>query len=81
MFENKQGILVGSCEEDDKIFPCDLLQSELFYPTHKDIVDTNSFFIELTCKAASIFRVEFRDKRNATTKYLSSIVGIRAWRK
>ena len=75
MFENKQGRLVGSRKEEEKVFPWDLLQSELFYPTRKDIVITNSFCIELTCEAASILRVEFRDERKATAKYLSFIGG------
>ena len=65
---------MGSCKEEI-FFPWDSLRSELFYPTHKDIVDTNSFCIELTCKAASIFRVEFRDERKATAKYIASIGG------
>ena len=71
MFDNKQGRLVGSRKEEERVFPWDLLRSELFYCTRKDIFDTNSFCIELTCEAESIFRVEFRDKRKATAKYLS----------
>ena len=55
--------------------PWNLFQSEFFYPNRKDIFDTNSFCIELTCEAESIFRVELRDERKATAKYLSSIVG------
>ena len=38
----------------------------IFYHTRKDIVDANSFCKELTFEAASIFRVEFRDKCKAT---------------
>ena len=53
----------------------------VFYPTRKDIVGTNSFCIELTCKAASIFRVEFRDERKAAAKYLSSIGGEKSMKK
>ena len=37
--------------------------------------------IELTYKAASIFRVEFRDKCKATAKYLSSIFGEKSMKK
>ena len=58
-----------------------LLRSELFYPTRKDIFDTNSFCIELTCEAASIFRVEFRDERKATAKYVPSIGGEKSMNK
>ena len=64
---------MGYQKEEDNDLPWDLLWSESFYPTRKDIVDTNSFCIEFTCEAASIFRVEFRDKGKATAKYLSSI--------
>ena len=81
MFENKQVSLVGSWKEEEKVFPWDLLQSEFFYPNRKYIVNTNSFYIELTCKAASIFKVEFRDKRKATAKYLSSIGGEKSMNK
>ena len=75
MFENKQGSLVGYRKEEDKVLPWDLLRSKFFYPTRKYIIYTNSFCIELTCEAASIFRVEFRDERKAISKYLSSIGG------
>ena len=40
MFDNKQGSLVGSRKEEDKVLPWYLLRSEFFYPNHKDIVDT-----------------------------------------
>ena len=43
MFDNKQGRLEGSRKAEDKVFPWDLLRYELFYPTRKDIVNTNSF--------------------------------------
>ena len=52
MFENKQCSLVGSRKEEEKVLQWYLLRSELFYPTRKDIVDTNSFCIELTWEAA-----------------------------
>ena len=45
MFNNKQGSLVGSRKEEDKVLPWDLLRSELFYPTTKDIVNTKSFLL------------------------------------
>ena len=44
MFKNKQGNLVGSHKEEEKVLQWDLFQSEYFYPTRKDIVDTNSFY-------------------------------------
>ena len=75
MFENNQVSLEGSRKEDDKVLPWDLLRYELFYPTRKDIVYTHSFYIELTCEAASISIVEFRDKRKSIANYLSSISG------
>ena len=81
MFDNKQASLVGSRKGEDTVLPWELFQSELFYPTHKDIVDTKLFCIELTCKAASIFRVEFREERKATDKYLSSIFGEKSMNK
>ena len=68
MFENKQGSLVASRKEKVKFSPWDLLRSEFFYPSRKDIVDTKSFCIELTCESASIFRVEFMDGRKSTAK-------------
>ena len=46
VFENKQGSLVGSRKEEDKVLSWNLLLSELFNPTCKDIVNTNSFRIE-----------------------------------
>ena len=81
MFENKQGRLMGSLKEVGNIFPWDLLRSGFFYHTHKDIVDTNSFCIELTCESASIFRVGYREKHKATAKYLSSIGGYNSMKK
>ena len=75
IFDNTQDSLVGSDKEEDKVLPWYLLRSELFYHTRKYIVDTNSVCIELTCEAASILRVEFRDERKSTAKYLSFIGG------
>ena len=72
---------MGSRKEEDKVLPRYLLKSQLFYPTSKDIVDTNSFCSKLTCEAASIFRVEFRDKRKAAAKYLSEIGGEKSMKK
>ena len=59
---------MGSRKEEEKVFPWDLLRSEFFYPTRKDIVDTNSFCIQLVCEEASIFRVKFRDEHKSTVK-------------
>ena len=81
MLEKKQGSLLGSCKEEDKVLPWDLLLSELFYPTRKYIVDTNSFCIDLTYEAAPTFRVDFRDEREATAKYFSSIGGVNSTKK
>ena len=67
-FQEQTRHLSGVPQRRGNFFPWGLLRSELFYPTLKYIVDTNSFFIELTCKAASIFRVEFRDNRKAIAK-------------
>ena len=68
MFKNKQGSLLITRKEDYKVLPWVLLRSELFYPTRKYIVNNNSFCIELTRKATSIFRVEFSDEHKATAK-------------
>ena len=45
------------------------------------IVDNNSFCIEITCKAESNLRVEFREESKATAKYLSSIGGEKSMKK
>ena len=75
ILDNKQVRLLGSRKEEENFLPWDLLRSGLFYPNRKDIVDTTYFYIEPTCEAVSIFRVEFRDKRKAASNYLSSIGG------
>ena len=54
------------------------LVSELFYPTCRDVVQTDSACSELASVAASVFRIEFRDKRKATAAYLSDIKGARS---
>ena len=50
MFCNNHGSLVGSLKEDDNVLPWDILGSELFYPTRKDIVDTKSFLLNSHAK-------------------------------
>ena len=72
---------MGSCKEEEIFLPWDLFQSELFYPTRKDIVDINLFCIELKFEAASTFRVEFRYERKAIAKYLYSIGGGKSMKK
>ena len=81
MFNEKRSGLVGSCTKEDRILPWDLLKSELFYPTRKDVLQTNSFCPDLASEAACIFRIEFRDETKATAKYLSSIDGPKSMKK
>ena len=52
-----------------------MLWLELFYLARLDIVQTKDMCAELGSKTASIFRLEFCNKRRATAKYLSSIDG------
>ena len=54
IIDNKQGRFVGFRKEEGKVLPWYLLRFDFFLPTHKDIVNTNSFCIELTCEAALI---------------------------
>jgi hypothetical protein len=58
-----------------------MVRTELFYPTRVDMIETNPFVPELASHAGAIFRVEFRDTRKATAKYLSDIGGTKSMKK
>ena len=75
MFEEQQSFPVGSQAEEDKVYPYDLLRAELYFPTRKDILQSSTFYALISVKASSEFRVEFRDERKATSKYVSDIKG------
>ena len=63
MFEGREGCLVDSRRDVDKVLPRDILRCELFYPTRRDIVQTLPASIELASEAAQVFRREFRDEK------------------
>ena len=75
MFEEKRGNVLSSRSEEDKVLPYDLLRAELFYPTRVDVRQTVDVACQLGEIAAEIFVTEFRDKRKATCKYLTSLDG------
>jgi hypothetical protein len=65
--------------KNDKVKPYQLLHDELFYPTRNDIQQTFHLTCQLTCEAATIFLVEFRDPSKATSDYLSCMKGSKSW--
>ena len=75
MFEEKTSCLVSSRSEEDKVLPWDICRAELFFPTRTDILEAQEMATDVAVTAASIFRREFRDKRKATSAYLSAING------
>ena len=81
MFNEKQSNLVGPCTTEERVLPWDMVRTELFYPTRVDMIETNPFVPELASHAGAIFRVEFRDTRKATAKYLSDIGGTKSMKK
>ena len=58
--------------------PYELLGAELYFPTQKDILQSNTFSALISAKASSEFRVEFRDNRKVTAKYVSGIKGTKS---
>ena len=81
MFEEQQSCPVVLQAEEDKIYPYDLLRAELYFPMRKDILQSNKFSALISFKASSEFRVEFRDERTATAKYVSDIKGANSMKK
>ena len=43
MFEEQQSCPVRSHAEEEKVYPCDMLRDELYSPTQKDILQSNTF--------------------------------------
>lgn len=78
IFEGKRSNRVGSRAEEDKVLPWHLVREELFFPTRKDIIQSTEFSAVLAVEAAAVFRIEFRDARKATAKYLSDINGAKS---
>ena len=75
MFEEKQGNVLSSRLEEDKVLPYDLLHAELFYPTRSGVRQTVNVACQLGEIVAERFVTEFRDKGKATCKYLTSLDG------
>ena len=69
MFKNKKSSPIGSFKEEEKVTPWDMLRMDLMYPTRRDIIQSFTMTVELAVHAAIIFRKEFRDDKQATTKY------------
>ena len=76
MFDEKRANLVGSNDKDDRIFPFQLLKDELWDPTRKDIVQSNTICAVLATESAEEFQIQFRCK--ATGKYCKAIQGAKS---
>ncbi len=50
---------VGTQRDEDKVFPFEIWLAEYFFPTHKDIMESNKFSAELAFEAATVMRLEF----------------------
>jgi hypothetical protein len=59
MFNEKESNPIGSRAKDKKVKPYQLLCEELFYPTWKDICQTNELACKMAVEAATIFLIEF----------------------
>ena len=55
MFERKTSYVIGSRKEEDQVLPWDDLRAAVFYPTRKDIIQTNDFCPQLAVEAATVF--------------------------
>ena len=55
MFEKKESSPMGSRKEQEKVLPWDLLICELFYPTTKDIIQSNIFLQRFPVKMLQCF--------------------------
>ena len=75
MFEERQSCPVVSQSEEDKVYPYDLSRAELYFPTRKDIIQSNTFSDLISVEASPGFQVEFSDERKATEEYVSYIKG------
>ena len=58
-----------------------MLRSGLYFPTRKDILQSNTFSALISVEALSEFRVEFRDERKVTSKYVHDINGSESMKK
>ena len=74
MFEEKLSS-APSGNDEDKVFPWDLLRAAVFYPSRADIMKTDDLCSHLAVIAATTILTEFRDTQKATHNYLSSIHG------
>ena len=78
MFEEKEGNVVGSTDEEDRVVPYDLIRCECFYPERIEIVQTGKICETLAVEAAATFLAEFCNKSKATSTYLSEVAGVRS---
>ena len=59
IFEERQIYPVEPQAEEEKLYPYDLLRNELYLPTRKEILQSNTFSALISVEASSEFRVEF----------------------
>ena len=81
IFEEKHSIPIGSRKFKDKVLPWDMLRDELFYPSRKDIIQSNMMSATLGVCGACRFQGEFRDTTKATKKYLGAVNGAKSTRR
>jgi hypothetical protein len=74
MYEQKVTLTVSGVNNDDLFY--DDLRAALFYPSRKDIMQTESLSTGLAVIVASSFLKEFRDETKPTHHYLSSAGGM-----
>ena len=75
MYEERTSKTVGHSTEDEKTIPLDELRAAVFYPTHRDIIQSTNLSIQLGVVIATTMREEFVNPRKNTSKYLSAIGG------
>eukprot|EP00957_Ditylum_brightwellii_P105449 8038795-Ditylum_brightwellii.AAC.1 len=73
IFEEKQSHAQGTKGGDHTVLPWDELQASVFYPTRKDICQTEDLCCEMVTVIANTMRREFQDERKATPQYFSSL--------
>ena len=61
MFEDRQSCIVVLQAEEYKVYPYDFLRAELYFPTRKDILQSDTFSALIFIETSSDFRVELRD--------------------
>ena len=70
-FEEKEGNVIGSCKEHERVLAIDEAMAELFFPQKMENRQTTEFCKELAVGVATTLLTELTDPKKSTSNYIN----------